>query len=206
MSDPSSTHLYGLIQRMNAGETPARDELIRHSYERLRRLTQTMFQDFSRVRRWEEPDDVLHEALLRLLKALQAVPLSSGREFFRLAATQIRRELLDLVRHYYGPLGLGANHASVADRQGPGPTPGSADQACTSTYDPGRLHAWGEFHEKVEALSEEEREVFGLLWYQGLTQAEAAALLGVSESTVKRHWLAARVRLGEFLGREPIGP
>jgi RNA polymerase sigma-70 factor (ECF subfamily) len=200
MSDTSSTPLHGLIQRMNTGEAAARDELIRHAYERLRRLTRTMVQDFSRVRRWEEPDDVLHEALLRLLKALQAVPLNSSREFFRLAATQIRRELLDLVRHYYGPLGLGTNHAS-----GEAPD-GSGQERCTSTYDPCRLQAWEEFHEKVAALPEEECEVFGLLWYQGLTQAEAAALLGVSESTVKRHWLAARVRLGEFLGREKIGP
>jgi DNA-directed RNA polymerase specialized sigma24 family protein len=39
-----------------------------------------------------------------------------------------------------------------------------------------------------------------MLWYQGLTQAEAAAILGVTERTVNSRWLAARVRLGDSLG------
>ena len=42
----------------------------------------------------------------------------STRAFFGLAAEQMRRELLDLARHYYGPEGEGANHDSV----GRGPT------------------------------------------------------------------------------------
>jgi DNA-directed RNA polymerase specialized sigma24 family protein len=38
-----------------------------------------------------------------------------------------------------------------------------------------------------------------LLYYQELTHAEAAALMHVSESTVRRLWLSARRRLGAFL-------
>ena len=53
----------------------------------------------------------------------------------------------------------------------------------------------------MEGLPEEEREAFDLRWYQGLTQAEAALVLNVSEATVKRRWLAARARLGHFLRR-----
>jgi RNA polymerase sigma-70 factor (ECF subfamily) len=69
-----------------------------------------------------------------------------------------------------------------------------------TTYDPGRLAAWAEFHAAVADLGEADRELFDLLWYQGLTQAEAAALLGVTERTVHSRWLAARVRLGDALG------
>ena len=43
----------------------------------------------------------------------------SVRDFFRLAAALIRRELIDLARRYSGPMGLGANTA------GPGPGTGS---------------------------------------------------------------------------------
>jgi DNA-directed RNA polymerase specialized sigma24 family protein len=39
-----------------------------------------------------------------------------------------------------------------------------------------------------------------LLFYQGLQQAEAAAVLGVSERTVKRRWQSARLALHEALG------
>jgi DNA-directed RNA polymerase specialized sigma24 family protein len=54
-------------------------------------------------------------------------------------------------------------------------------------------------------LEEAGRELFELLWYKGLTQAEAAALLGVSERTDNSRRLAARVRLGDSLdGQLPI--
>ena len=68
------------------------------------------------------------------------------------------------------------------------------------TDDPARLNAWTEFHRQVESLSDEEREVFNLIWYQGLTQAETATVLGVSERTVNRRWVAARLNLHRALG------
>jgi RNA polymerase sigma factor (sigma-70 family) len=69
--------------------------------------------------------------------------------------------------------------------------------------DPGRLAAWSEFHRQVELLPPEDREVFDLLWYQELSQAEAAALLNISERTVKRRWQSARLALFEAMGGEP---
>jgi RNA polymerase sigma-70 factor (ECF subfamily) len=59
---------------------------------------------------------------------------------------------------------------------------------------------WTEFHEKAAALPPEEREVFGLLWYQGLSQADAAKLLAVSPRTLKRRWHKARILLFEAMG------
>jgi RNA polymerase sigma factor (sigma-70 family) len=49
-------------------------------------------------------------------------------------------------------------------------------------------------------LPTENREVFDLLWYQELSQAEAAALLRVSEQTIKRRWQSARRDLHQALG------
>ena len=68
-----------------------------------------------------------------------------------------------------------------------------------STYNPERLASWREFHQRVEGLPEAEREVFELLWYQSLTQAEVAGILGISVPTVKRRWLTARLQLQERL-------
>ena len=56
--------------------------------------------------------------------------------------------------------------------------------------------------EAIEGLPEEEREVFDLLWYQGLTQAEAAGLLHVNVRTLKRRWLSARMKLQDALQGE----
>jgi RNA polymerase sigma-70 factor (ECF subfamily) len=163
-----------------------------------------MLHDDRRVRRWEDSADVLQNALLRLCRALQAVAPPTPRDFYRLAAAQVRRELIDLARHYYGPQGLGAHHASQAPSAGDGPTPAAYDPA-DATADPGRIALWTDFHRQVETLPAEEREVFDLLWYQGLTQVEAAAVIGVSDRTVKSRWRSARLKLFEALGGELPG-
>ena len=199
MADDSTSQLQSWIERMNKGDPAARDELFRHAGDRLRRLTRKMLRDFTRVKHWEDTDDVLQNALLRLLRALEAVPLGSAQAFFRLAATQIRRELLDLARRYSGPEGPGARHAANAQGDTAEASPRPLYEKATTTHDPHRLAAWSEFHAQIEALPDEEKEVFDLLWYQGLTRTEAAAVLRVSEPTLRRRWLAARLRLHEAL-------
>ena len=53
--------------------------------------------------------------------------------------------------------------------------------------------------EAIESLPEDEREAFGLIRIQGLTQAEAAEVLGVSTKTVKRRLNRGRMLLAEHL-------
>ncbi len=159
-----------------------------------------MLRSYPRIHRWEETSDVMQNASLRLYRSLAEVRPDGVVEFLRLAALNIRRELLDLAKHYYGPQGQGAHHATQEhhpDSSGGNwidRNPGDADD------DPGRLAAWTEFHRQAETLPEEEREIFDLLWYQGLSQAEAAALLNVSDRTVKRRWQSARLLLHDRLG------
>jgi RNA polymerase sigma-70 factor (ECF subfamily) len=183
MSHDTTAELGALLERLRAGDAAARDLLIARASGRLRRLSRRLLGDFGRLRRYEDTDDVLQSAVLRLLRALRDAPPDSVPHFFRLAAVQIRRELLDLARRY-----------RAQDR----PTPDGADRG-TTTFEPGRLARWTEFHTAAGRLPEEERAVFDLLWYQGLPQAEAAALLGVSVPTVKRRWLAARLKLRDLL-------
>jgi RNA polymerase sigma-70 factor (ECF subfamily) len=201
VADASTSELQELIERTNAGDDAARAKLIEHACGRLRALTRRMLQDFRRVHRWEETDDVLQNALVRLLQALRAAPPASVAEFFRLAARQIRRELLDLARHYYGPEGQGARHETSAPAPSSATSPPAQDPS-DSSNEPARLAAWSEFHRHVESLPDDEREAFDLVWYQGLTQAEAAAVLGVAEVTVRRRWLKARLLLQEKMKGE----
>ena len=88
------------IDRLQAGDLTAREHLLGHACERLRRLTRKMLKGFARVKRWELTDDVLQNALLRLWTALGQVTPRSARDFYPLAAVQIRRELIDLTRQY----------------------------------------------------------------------------------------------------------
>ena len=65
--------------------------------------------------------------------------------------------------------------------------------------EPQQLAAWTEFHNKIESLGDEDRAMFDLLWYQELTQGEAATILGISERTVQRRWQQARINLHDLL-------
>lgn len=182
------------LARMQAGDDQAREELLRHAGGRLERLTRKMLRRFPGVQRWAQTDDVLQNALLRLLRALREVQPDSTRAFFSLAGVQIRRELLDLARHYFGPRGAGAHHASNADASGHKPI-----EPADPTNDPSDLADWCELHEQVEKLPDEEREIVDLLFYQGLTQSAAASLLDINVRTVQRRWHAALLKLHRVL-------
>jgi RNA polymerase sigma factor (sigma-70 family) len=205
LTDHSTTvRLQQCLDRLQAGDVIAREELVNCACERLERLTRKMLRDYPGVRRYEETSDVRQNASVRLWRSLQEVSPPCVRDFFRLAALHIRRELIDLARHHFGPESSGAHHAT------PGPAKDvGAESATPPAYEkvdsadgPEQLAVWEEFHRQADALPDEEREVFDLLWYQGLAQAEAATLLGVSERTVKRRWQAARLKLHEALKGE----
>jgi len=191
-----SLQIQGLVDRLQAGDESARKELLNCACDRMLRLTRKMLRSFPRVKRWEQTDDVFQNACLRLYRTLGEIRPASVNEFIGLAAANIRRELLDLAKHYYGPQGQGAKHASI------GGAGASAFEQPDFDGDGSRLALWAEFHHQAELLPDEEREIFDLLWYQGLSQAEAAALLNVSERTVKRRWQSARLFLHKALHGE----
>ena len=181
-----------LLPNAVAGDEAAVNALLAHCGDRLTMLTRRMLGDFQRVRRWAETGDVLQSALVRLLGALRSVQPQSSADFLALASLQIRRELIDLARRYYGPEGIGANHDSnaAADSQGPAP-----HDPADLRHEPASLAQWTELHETIGNLPDEERAVVNLLFYQGLSQTEAAEVLGMSLRTVQRRWHDALCRL-----------
>lgn len=189
----TTTQIGILLHRLLGGDLSARNDLISVAVERLRLLARGMLGGFAVVRRWEQTDDVLQNSLIRLCRALDADAPKTPRHFFNLAALQIRRELLDLSDKYKGPQGLAANHHTST-------TGGALRRQVDKSAGPSSQAEWGEFHRAVEALPSELREVFGLIWYDGLSQEEAADVLGVSVRTVKRRWQEARMALARKLG------
>jgi RNA polymerase sigma-70 factor (ECF subfamily) len=150
-----------------------------------------------RVHRREQTGDLVQETYIRLQGALANRPVATPLEFFHLSATIMGHTLIDLARHHYRKEGSAANQANVplgGSSSAPGFTPADA------TNDPAELAAWGEFHQSIQALPEELRATFELLYYHGLTQKDAAHTLGVSVPTVKRRLYKARLTLIEELG------
>jgi RNA polymerase sigma factor (sigma-70 family) len=192
LAEPKGPSLHDLLQRLRTGDRSARDELVSHTYNRLHRLARRMLRGCPEVGRWEQTDDILHNALARLLRALETTPPDSVRHFYNLAAHQIRRELLDLVDRLQGPRGVGGNPTP--------PAAGAQAEALDRAKGPLSLAVWWEFHKAVESLPDELREVIGLVYYDGLTKDEAAEVLGVLPRTVKRRWNRACSALSLALG------
>lgn len=223
MTDVSITQrLQGLLNQLQQGHSSARDDLINVACDRLNHLTRKIFQDFARLKSFEQTEDIAQNAAVRLRQSLEDVTPATVREFFGLAALQIRRELLDLNRKLYGraPGQAGAGHSAgsgsgdaagqpaggqrrVPVQVGLPANRGSTDETearkdvdgSDMTHDPRRLECWSRFHEAVQNLSEDMREVVELLWYHELSQQEAAEVLKVDESTVKRRWRDAKLKL-----------
>ena len=197
-----TTILQDLLDRLSRGDQLAREELISHSMERLRKLARKMLRSNARLRRWNETDDVLQNALLRLNRALQTERPESVGRFIGLAAEQIRRELIDLGRHYFGPQGIGKNHASDPYASGsrgsdvPRYEQAAEDSAASEIH----TSEMERFHVAVGQLSEELRDVFQKWFYLGMTQEDIASRADVSVRTVKRTFRDAKLRLAELLG------
>ena len=196
MSSDSQTQIQLLLNQAAAGDTQAYEQVLQHASHRLQLLTSRMLKNYPRVRRWEETGDVFQTAAMRLHRSLKDVGPSTAKEFFGLAATQIRRTLIDLARHHYGPLGQATRHHSDV---GITDVPQLVEIQQAPSEEPETLESWADFHESVEQLPENERAVFELVWYSGLPQAEIAELLEVSIPTIKRRLRSARLILAESI-------
>ncbi len=189
--------LHNMLARFQDGYAPALDELIRRTGERLEHLAHKMLRDYSAVRAHEQTGDVLQNALIRLTRSLREVQPPSTADFFRLAAEQIRRELIDLARFHRRRAGV-SQPAPSPDV--PSATPPPFDPPDHNVADAADLDRWQALHEAVAQLSPALRDVFALRFYQDWTQCEIAELLGVSDRQVRRWWREACLRLNEILG------
>ena len=155
---------------------------------------------------------MLQNSIVRLWKYLNDHQPETPVDYFRLAACLIRRELIDLSRHHFGHRAKSTDSTdsvSTSDVDSVAPT-AQPIMANDDTLDPEKLSQWTEFHEYVEKLPEEDRSLFDLLWYQGLTMAETSELLNIPLRTLGRRWKLVRVRLYKDLmcepGEEEFGP
>lgn len=181
-------HLHDYVGRWQNGDNEAGNELCRAVGQRLEHLARRMLRSFPNVRPWADTLDVYQGAVWRLLTTLRKVSPPSTRDFFNLAANHIRRELLDLARRAKRRERLTADSSDLGSD-----IPGDSSEA-------DELELWTRFHEAVEGLPAEEREVFGLSFYHGWTQQQIGELLGVNERTVRRRWQNACLELNRRVG------
>src|SRR5438445_9189453 len=176
-----------------AGDSPA-EPVVRALLDRaVRRLHQLcaalLHRGYPRLTRPPlnlQTGEMLGAVVERLLKAMREARPGNVRQFFALACQHMRWELNDLARR------LDEQPAAVDldDRLVPAP----ASSSSGLTPDGRRMLA------AIDALPPDESEAFDLVRIQGMTQTEAARVLGVSVMTVKRRLNRGLQTLAAALG------
>jgi RNA polymerase sigma-70 factor (ECF subfamily) len=132
-----------------------------------------------------QADELLGAVVERLLKSLGKARPENVRQFFALANQHMRWELNDLARR------LDQKAPDVELLEGLAVAPETSGSGLSVNA--------RRMLESIDKLPDDEREVFSLVRIQGITQAEAAEILGVSLKTIQRRLNRSLLLLTEML-------
>lgn len=192
--DIADTELRQLIDCLAVGDAQALNQCLQAASSRLTLLSHQMLRDFPTVRRWADTDDVLQNTLIRLHRALEQWTPDSAEDFFQMAATQMRRALLDLARLY--------SRRERAGLLAAGEVPMDVPDVVDSSSE---LLRWQSFHEAVDRLPTDQHNVVALRYYHGWNVRQIANSLKIAERTVIRRWQAALWKIAEECARTNDG-
>lgn len=188
----SSTGVRELLLQIREGDSSATERLFAYCLERFKLLSRRIFNTRKDLHFFEESDDLLQDALIRLHAAVTKLKPETTRALMSLALQHIRWALRDLAREL-------RRKAKELPLEG---SEGVPAKEIHWDGEPHTLLEWQAFHEMVEQLPLEEKQVFDAVFYGGASQEEVAEMLGISTRTVKRRWRAARTLLHEKLQGE----
>jgi RNA polymerase sigma factor (TIGR02999 family) len=178
------TRLLGEIGR---GEKQAVNDLLPLVYDELHRLARSYFRR-ERGEHTLQPTALVHEAYIRLVD--QRAPLESRGHFMAVAATQMRRVLLDYARKHRAARRGGDDQKVLLE-----------DTMVVCEQRPLDMILLDVALGKLAALDAKQAQLVELRFFAGLSVEETAEVMGVSPATVKRSWSSARA----FLHREITG-
>lgn len=170
------------IARLRPGEADMVKQLFEVSYDELKRLAHSRLWA-ANLKQGFATESLLHESYLRLAN-LKTLAIPDRRHFFAYASKVMRSVILDCVRE--------AN----AERRGGGQAALTLNteiaEICASGGD---VEAIDDALKDLQRVSPELAALVEMRFFGGMTEAEIAEVLGVSERTVRREWEKARAAL-----------
>jgi RNA polymerase sigma factor (TIGR02999 family) len=176
-----------LLERWQLGDKSALDEMVPEVYDELKRLAR-IYLSRERPDHSLQPTELVHEAYMRLVDQRQ-VDWRNRAHFLGVAAQVIRRVLL----HH-------AETRSAKKREGYANRV-SLDAAleCLERDATVDILTLNGAMERLAALDPRQSQIVELRVFGGLTVEEAAEVLSLSATTVKREWSVARLWLRKEL-------
>ena len=175
-----------ILSAIEAGDPRAAEELLPLVYDELRKLATARMAD-------EKPGQTLqatalvHEAYLRLVGSDPGVQWNGRGHFFASAAEAMRRILVDNARSKQSAKKGGGMHRVDLDAAAPAAPVTSPEESAAED-----LIALDGALRKFEAEDPLRARLVKLRYFVGLSIPDAAAALGISVATAKRHWVYAR--------------
>ena len=185
MNEPAG-EVTRLLSEIGQGQKEAVNQLLPLVYDELHKLARGYFRR-ERGEHTLQPTALVHEAYLRLVD--QRSPAENRGHFLALAATQMRRILLDYARKHQ------------AARRGAGQTVSLEDTMAIADNQSLDMIGLDLALQKLAVLDKNQAHLVELRFFGGLSVEETAQVMGVSSATVKRSWSSARA----FLHREISG-
>lgn len=134
---------------------------------------------------------LVHEAWMRLEKSAPETWRDRS-QFFASAAEAMRRILIEAARR------------RAAAKRGSGDSPFSLDGLeIPDRPEDQRLMAIHDVLDELEAEDPTKASIVKLRFFCGMENEEIAAILGVNEKTVRRHWALAKVWLYRAIRQDP---
>jgi RNA polymerase sigma factor (TIGR02999 family) len=165
------------------------NELLPVLYDELRRLSRARLAG-SGHHTFLNTTALVHECFLRLEKAGR-LELKERDHFLAYAATTMRSIVIDYLRRRHAKR-RGGDAVRITLDVGPAAELGASDEEILQVH---------EALEKLAKVDERLVRVVEMRYFLGLTDAEVAAALGLTDRAVRHNWEKARLLLAEMLER-----
>lgn len=170
------------IARLKTGEDDAVKHLFSVSYDELKRLAHSRLWA-SNLKQSFATESLVHESYLRLSQ-VQSLNLPDRKHYFAYASKVMRSVVLDAVREANAECRGGGQAAVTLDTE-----------IAELSHKGGDVQAIDDALKDLQRLSPDLAALVEMRFFGGLTEAEVAEALGVSERTVRREWTKARAAL-----------
>lgn len=190
MSDAPTTEITRLLHQWSSGDAEALPQLLDLVYPELRKIAASRLRG-ERADHTLQPTSLVHEAYMRLAHQ-EGTDWQNRTHFYAVAARVVRSVLVDHARARRRiKRGAGAPSVELNEWNASVPAP----QVDLLDLDAAL--------KELEAIDADRARIVELRHFAGMSIEETAAALGISESTVKRGWLAAKSWIRQRLDSGP---
>jgi RNA polymerase sigma factor (TIGR02999 family) len=185
---PERGEISQLLADWATHDPAARDRLMSIVYRELRRLAHHYMRG-ERAGHTLDTTALVNEAYLRLA-GIDAMQWRDRAHFFAMAATLMRRALVDYARQ------------RAREKRGAGISVTSLDENAVAPQAAVDVLALDEALARLAAVDPQQSRVVELRFFTGLSVEETAEAMGISPATVKRDWATAKLWLYHELATE----